>query len=118
MAEADDDEARLEEAKALSFRVQGVLKGQHHDAVSAALVDVVSVWIAGHVVMARGDDPLAGPWQAETLEKTRAHRAEVLSHLIAAIDALVPISAAERGLPHDVIDKDPERWARAHLRRQ
>lgn len=117
MSEPDQDQL-LDEAKKLSFQVQAILRGRHHDAVSAALVDVVSVWIAGHLVMDPGDDPRKGPWSQRTLDQTRKHRLEVLSHLMKAIEALVQISAAERGLPHDPIDKDPERWANAHFRRQ
>lgn len=113
----EDQDQLLDEAKKLSFRVQALLKGKNHEAVSAALVDVVSVWIAGHMVMGPGDDPRKGPWSQETLEKTRQHRLEVLSALVKAIEALVQISAAERGLPHDPIDKDPERWAQAHFQR-
>lgn len=113
----EEQDHLLDEAKDLSFALQRLLKGKNHDAVQAALIDVMSVWIAGHMMVGKGEDPLKGPWSKRTLEKTRQHRMEALSMMVQAIEALVDISAAERGLPHSPIDKDPERWAAAHFQR-
>lgn len=100
----------LSEAEALSLKVRKLLAGRDEDVQGAVLVDLVSMFIAGHAALKPGDPP-KGPWGAETLKATREIRAELLSAFLRTVDALIPVSAKQMGAPHDPIDPDPEHYA-------
>lgn len=104
------DRQVLTEAEQLSLKVRKLLAGHDHDVQGSVLVDLVSMFVAGHAALKPGD-PQKGPWSAETLRATRDIRAELLSAFVRTVDALVPVSAKQMGAPHDPIDPDPEHYA-------
>lgn len=100
----DDPDAEVKavnRAHVVSRKVQRVLAGEGQYVQMAVLADLVSVFIAGHF----GDDEKA----------TAEVRAWALSEFVRVVDGLVPLSAAERGLPHGPINNDPAAYAREKL---
>lgn len=90
-----DDSAELVEA--LSRQIQPLLYRKGPLLVGAVLIDLVSLWIAGHVAIDPEGDAL------RTLDETRKLRQTLLSDFIIAVEGLIPASAEEIGAPHDGI---------------
>lgn len=106
----------LSEAEALSLQVRKLLTRRGQDVQGAVLIDLVSMFIAGHAALKPGDPP-KGPWSAETLAATREIRVGIFTEFMRCVDALIPVSAKQMGAPHDPIDPDPENYARTALTR-
>lgn len=82
--------------EALSRQIQPLLYRKGPLLVGAVLIDLVSLWLAGHVAIIDGD-------QQKTLDETRKLRQTLLSDFIIAVEGLIPASAEEIGAPHDPV---------------
>ena len=96
--EFKDIAARLLTGQAhdVSEQVQTVLAGKGPLVAGAVLADVVSLWIAGHVMVNDND-----PSPENTLKETRELRQHLLTDFIIAVESLIPISAKQIGTPGD-----------------
>ena len=83
-------------AQDISKEMQGMLHGQGPLVAGAVLADLVSLWIAGHVMV--NDNDLS---DETTLKETRQLRQHLLADFIIAVESLIPLSADEIGTPHD-----------------
>jgi hypothetical protein len=84
---SDATEAMTKNAERLSRRCQRVLKGQGEATQGAVLADLVSLWLAGHMV----------PEEIGKAEKpfTNEFRETMLTDWLATVRALVPESEKE-----------------------
>ena len=97
MSTVEDDETErfLEQARSLSTKLRLVLAGQPPPAIGAALVDVVSVWLAGHCAMlAEGETE--GPGE-DSISLSHEIRMKMLDDFVAAVKQMIPLSADEIG---------------------
>lgn len=100
-SEVDTEERAVKRAEIVSRKVQRILKGEGQMVQMVVLADLVSVFIAGHY--------------GKTEKSTAEHRAWAISEFLRVVEGLVPLSAAERGLPHGPINPDAEAYAREKL---
>lgn len=81
----------------ISGRIYPLLHGQSPQLVGAVLIDLVSMWLAGHVSVAEDGN------EADSRKFTRELRAQLLSDFVIAVEAMVPVNARDIGTLHDPI---------------
>lgn len=84
-----------DDIEAVSRQIYPLLHGQNPLLVGAVLIDLVSMWLAGHVSVAESGN------EEESLKYTRELRQQLLSDFIIAVEAMVPVNAKEIGNLHD-----------------
>lgn len=81
----------------ISDAIGALLAGKGPELQGAILVNLVSAWLAGHVMFA--DDGCEETSRTET----RNLRQEIFSEFIIAVGNVMPLCAAQMGVPHDEI---------------
>ena len=81
----------------LSDQMGELLAGRGPELQGAILVNLVSAWLAGHVMFADSGD------EERTRNETRDLRQEIFSEFIVAVCNVMPLCAEQMGVPHDPI---------------
>ena len=81
----------------LSDQMGELLAGRGPELQGAVLVNLVSAWLAGHVMFADNGN------EERTRSETRDLRQEIFSEFIVAVCNVMPLCAEQMGVPHDPI---------------